>query len=381
MMPPLPPLPVGLIAETTKMVFALAIKGTLLSSPGSFGIISLAQGVLRSMVVAKLWHTSAVVVLSTLIVGTGAGVVAVRSGATFGAFARGAQVGDELPTAKQTQNKAGAGGQTEVRSTKPDAGRADSTLLEAAKKEYEARMKEYLAGRGTFDFVLEASNVLRDAELQGATKHVDRTTALTDQLVRVYELWKINKLRFEGGKITSRDLARAQRAYEEAVAQLVQEQNSEKNPAPELIRSVIDFKMVDEADKLLFKYREVLKSEREQKLIEELLAAAADEWEARWSEFTAGRGTQAFVIASSKRLRDAELKGTTKSGRSCRRIPVSFQPHERTRENRPTSLRRRQDCHARPEGSQLCKNRGRAGTRTSEDSWCPGGPVGKCQSR
>jgi hypothetical protein len=76
---------------------------------------------------------------------------------------------------------------------------------EAARKEYVARAKEFLAGRGTLDFLHEVTLHYRDAELAIAKQDAERQRILERHWGRCKRIEAVNKARFEQGRIPTKD--------------------------------------------------------------------------------------------------------------------------------------------------------------------------------
>ncbi len=81
--------------------------------------------------------------------------------------------------------------------------------LEAAYEQMEARFREFLAGRGTLDILLEASICVLQAELDVCPAPKDRLKSFEAHSKCMYEIMKINKLRFESGRIPISDYAQS----------------------------------------------------------------------------------------------------------------------------------------------------------------------------
>ena len=96
-------------------------------------------------------------------------------------------------------------------------------LFEAAETVCDCRMKEYLAGRGTLEFLLDSSRRLLHAEVEKAHDKSDRVAAMERHFKRMYEIEKINKERFEEGKVATQDLASATYCRCEAELNLLRE--------------------------------------------------------------------------------------------------------------------------------------------------------------
>lgn len=79
--------------------------------------------------------------------------------------------------------------------------------LVVARIAYEEREKEFLAGRGTLDFLLTASQHLRDSEWAISNQKSDRIAAQEKHLEHTRLIERVNRRRFEKGQVPSQDLA------------------------------------------------------------------------------------------------------------------------------------------------------------------------------
>lgn len=98
------------------------------------------------------------------------------------------------------------------RENKPDGGEKLKSLLQerwkTAGEEYFARNQEFLAGRGTQEFLYQAARRLLAAEQELPDK--SRVTILANHLKRMAAIEKVNKERFEAGRIAVQDYRAAQ---------------------------------------------------------------------------------------------------------------------------------------------------------------------------
>ena len=81
--------------------------------------------------------------------------------------------------------------------------------MDAAKRELDARWKEFCAGRGTLDILVGASRRLLEAERDLSSKKDDQVAAWDTHRQRMQDLCDINLARFEAGQIPIQDLAQA----------------------------------------------------------------------------------------------------------------------------------------------------------------------------
>lgn len=277
--------PADLAATTLEFALAMTAKGAAASSAGSLGIVSLTRGVIRSMIVAKLWHSAGSVTLSLLILSAGAGLVAVagnRSGwASF-------QTGEVRETSLTNQPR--ESDMKNERQAQERDNSSDPALLKARKKAWEASWKDYVAGRGTIDVLLQASADLLESELKVAASPENRLAALKGQERRTLEASELVRQRFDAGKIDEATLDRVSDAIDKADSAVLDAESENMVSKPGL-----------KAD-----------DRRMAALRLDLLDAGKQEWQARWLEFKAGRGDQSGLFAASRRLRDAELKNLAK---------------------------------------------------------------------
>src|SRR6266852_3354211 len=80
--------------------------------------------------------------------------------------------------------------------------------VETAKKEFEARMMQFEAGKGTLDFLIGASKRLLTAETEDRPG-VGALAPLQAHFDRMKKIQDINQERFDGGRISIEDLAQA----------------------------------------------------------------------------------------------------------------------------------------------------------------------------
>src|SRR5438034_10360624 len=81
--------------------------------------------------------------------------------------------------------------------------------LEMAQTEMDARLREFLAGRGTLDISIGASLRLLQAELDLCQNQSDRLASLQVHLQRMTIIVRVNQLRFDAARIPIMDLAQS----------------------------------------------------------------------------------------------------------------------------------------------------------------------------
>jgi hypothetical protein len=91
---------------------------------------------------------------------------------------------------------------------------------EAALTECGTRWKEFLAGRGTMDIMLEAFRNLRDAERELSPRKADQVAVLEAYWKRTKRIEEINNARYQAGRIPVSDWAQARYVRADAEIQL-----------------------------------------------------------------------------------------------------------------------------------------------------------------
>jgi hypothetical protein len=93
---------------------------------------------------------------------------------------------------------------------------------EAAQEMYEARLKEFLAARGTADILLEASALVSEAKHALTGTEADRRAALERRWQACTEAEELNRLRYESGRIPDYEYMQARHARLDAEIRLIQ---------------------------------------------------------------------------------------------------------------------------------------------------------------
>ncbi len=78
-------------------------------------------------------------------------------------------------------------------------------LLEESNISYDSRMKEFMAGRGTLDFLIGSALRLLDSERALATSDAEQIAALERHWQRIRLMDRINQYRYEAGRIPIQD--------------------------------------------------------------------------------------------------------------------------------------------------------------------------------
>jgi RNA polymerase sigma factor (sigma-70 family) len=185
--------PVSVVRSTSEAAHLLA-AGQAATGVISPAVTALTEGVLKAMFMRKLKITTALLAL-VFFVGLGVGAMIYDAKA-------------EQPTAKAQQDT-NAG--DAVQDAKKDAGESRdeakiiAELVDAAKEEWTARRQAFAAGRETQEFLYTAARRLLQAELEKAKKQEERIAAWQAHLDRLAEVERVNKDRYEVGRISSQD--------------------------------------------------------------------------------------------------------------------------------------------------------------------------------
>ena len=154
--------------------------------------ITLSDGIIRTMFYGTIVRTgAALLALATLVGGTGLVIHHASAGQPQAA----------VPRKKDEPSKQVAPATVERKEAEFIA-----ELCEAAGRECDARMKEFLAGRGTGEFLCVSSRRLLQAELEKARDKTERVAALESHFKRMAEVEKVNKERYEASQIATQDL-------------------------------------------------------------------------------------------------------------------------------------------------------------------------------
>jgi RNA polymerase sigma factor (sigma-70 family) len=280
-------IPHGLAATTIRSVFTIACNGAVLSNSGNVAITSISQGVIHSMYMTKLWQAVSVVFVTVTLVGASSSVLAFRGSGPGEEPGQEALVRDGAGPAKQDSTT-----NSQKRSIRLNDKQAktsqieDQRTVELRRQEWELRWKEFVAGRGVFDFLLVSSFELGQAELVLARSHEERIEALKAELMRAFDIWEVNQRRYVAGKLVTQDLAQS-RGYYESVRD---------RKLSMLLHGAESFSVQDS------------RSKRELKLAMELVDVATHAWNSHKLAFEIGQGSQAQVLYSAKQLRDAQLR-------------------------------------------------------------------------
>ncbi len=202
--------PAALLQATVKAAVLVA-AGKAVAGVVSAPVAALTEGVLRAMFLSKL-RTVGVILGFLVLLGTGVGVLAYQRPPT--ADPAGDQLAAPAPEEKKKEEPPAppVKGDEEIKALL-------KAKVEVAETVVKARMQEFLAGRGTLSVLLEFSRKWLDAELERAETKEEKLAALKTHLERMQEVEKVNKERYDAGRVSIAELASAQ--YERIDAELM----------------------------------------------------------------------------------------------------------------------------------------------------------------
>jgi RNA polymerase sigma factor (sigma-70 family) len=209
-----------LLAHPAPRATPAMLSAVLSESTASPSSLSLARGVLRTMLLTKLKIVGLCVVPVCLLVAGGGTLVAQRPEPANPPKAEAGPPRAETPPQAQ-----------------PAPGQAlRRRLVDEARRRMEAQRAYYEEGRITIDRYLDAAAELKNAELLAASTHEERVAAVTAYLGRVAEVEKRERSELEIGRSTTADVAEA--AFYHVKAEL--ELDHVRNPAGHLDAEALD---------------------------------------------------------------------------------------------------------------------------------------------
>lgn len=188
--------------------------------------------------------------------------------------------------------------------------------LSAAWLEYEARRKEHLAGRGTLDFLLAAGKAVAQAELSVSANPAEHAGSLKWLWEQGWAIEMLNKARYDSGRIPIQDYAQSQLDRLDAQIRYFRSPAVMANEPPRYLAVerpyVSELVAVAKYDRLMHVRRWAQHQfEAHQATLEDFhrakRAAALAQFEARFKEFEAGRGTLDFLLEAAVALREVEV--------------------------------------------------------------------------
>jgi RNA polymerase sigma factor (sigma-70 family) len=196
---------------------AAAVRAGLLAAAGkavagvvSGEIVALTEGVVHAMWMTKLKVATAAV-LAVTVLGTSAGVVALRTAA------------GEQPTVKNESPAKPPAKEGAARDDVRVIAELAQARLKAAREVNEGLRQQFLAGRDGAESLLLWSPHLLEAELDVAANKAERLAALQAYVDRMKEYEKLTQRMFEAGHAVSTDLSKAKFLRLEAELRLAKE--------------------------------------------------------------------------------------------------------------------------------------------------------------
>ena len=228
-------LPRPLVSSTVIAVFQFLARDRLVMPAATASAVALAEGVCRMMAITKIKATVFILLAVSLSGGSTGFLLSGRPTAVQAGDVRQEPKEAAVPVAKEVEDE-------DKDLTTPaerikallDNNYGDALLpkallknrYEAAFKEFDGRWKEFKAGRGTLDHLLEVSRRLRDSESELCQKKADVLAALEKHVERAKRIAELNGRRFDQGRIDIMDHAQSQYFYFDAQIQLERTKNS-----------------------------------------------------------------------------------------------------------------------------------------------------------
>jgi hypothetical protein len=177
--------------------------------------------------------------------------------------------------------------------------------FEVARAEYQAREKEFLAGRGTLDIFREAMLHLLQSALAVSTSEADRIGSLERHWERAKQVEDVNRTRSEAGRISVKEYLEARADRLEAARRLTQALARAGGVAALVGGERVKLDPLNSKELARAKFEATQSNPAE--LARAKLEAAFESYESRRKEFQAGRGTLDILLESSRQLAEAEL--------------------------------------------------------------------------
>jgi hypothetical protein len=181
--------------------------------------------------------------------------------------------------------------------------------LEAARGEVQARLQEFLAGRGTLDILLASLQSLAEAEHAGFGRKAESAAFRETHWKIARSIDKLCASGHKAGRVKAADMFQARCARLEAEARLVKSlAGPDKTVAPWTGLDDVLFEELNDpfAVRDLAKAKFEVRQGRLTNLAAAKLAAARGWYQERASEYLAGRGTLDILLESSAHLLEAE---------------------------------------------------------------------------
>jgi hypothetical protein len=181
--------------------------------------------------------------------------------------------------------------------------------IEAAQEQLEARFREFLAGRGTLDFILESHGNLYQALRALYPDPAEQLPFFEANWLQAWEAERINQARFDAARIPIQDIAGSRHERLKAALALLDARAKLPADGPRFVRPWFPLDGGEEdpkAGQRIARWKWELNGSDKQQLRRDVHEAILEQTEARWREFLAGRGTLTFLLESARKLLDAE---------------------------------------------------------------------------
>jgi hypothetical protein len=209
----------SLVDATVKASLALATGHALAAATVSTTVLTLTKGVQQAMFLNTLKTFLVVALTATVVSGAGVSLWALAqdSKQTEKRAAKQAIASkenlDDKKRAEEAIKKDDDQKKAELEilrkeTVEKNLKRLVQERIETAKKEFEARMKQFEAGKGTLDFLIAASKRWLNAETHAIPSGVSEAY-LQAHFDRMKKIQDINQERFDQGRISIEDLAQA----------------------------------------------------------------------------------------------------------------------------------------------------------------------------
>lgn len=218
---PGPAVSARLVETTGRIALAFSARRATVAGVVPAPVLTLAQGVLKSMVVTQ-WKLTALFLLPVLLVGVGGGVIlgqGTTAGQGPGGPPRAANRADPPPAkAIDPVEKAEP-------ADDPDAA-ARKHLVESARRRRDIQRRFYMEGRITLDRYLDALSEVEDAEVAAAATHEEKITAVAHYVEEIKEVEARERAAHEAARSTMADVEEAALRRELAEMELRQTKRS-----------------------------------------------------------------------------------------------------------------------------------------------------------
>jgi RNA polymerase sigma factor (sigma-70 family) len=285
-------MPLALAQSTIEAAAIVASGETIATGAFSESALTLAKGVIQTM----FWNKMKLVALSIFAAAVLAGVGG-RTVQMLAASDNDLQTQQPLAVIHALENRKP---QEAAQAAQPEENRVlaklNQDLVDAGLVQWDGRIKEYLAGKTTVDFVLVASRQLLQAEVRNASNKKDGSSvaAYEDHAKRMRQIEEISKGKYEAGQIPITGFAQVTYARVEAEIKLEEARRASVPGERKAKKVEVPSAKVDKQSQL--------------EPGAEAVTSAKEQFDARWREFMADKTNVDFVLAASAKLMNAELK-------------------------------------------------------------------------